>query len=39
MEYLTYAEIEGADKAPDLQQILGWPSDQALITASKETKS
>ena len=26
-------EIEGADKARHLQQILGWPSDQALITA------
>jgi len=31
-EYFTRVEIEGADKAHDLQQILGRPSDQALIT-------
>jgi len=31
-EYFTRVEIEGADKAHDLQHILDRPSDQALIT-------
>ena len=32
-ECVTCAEIKGVDKVRDLQQILCWPSDQALITA------
>ena len=31
MEYFTRADIEGSDRAHDLQQLLGWPSDQQLI--------
>ena len=31
MEYFTCADIEGADRARNLQQILVWPSNQKLI--------
>ena len=33
MDYFTRADIEGADRARDLQHLLGWPSDQHLINA------
>ena len=33
MEYLTRSEIEGVDRAHDLQHILGWPSNQHLINS------
>ena len=32
-EYFTRTEIKGADCARELQQTLGWPSDQALISS------
>ena len=32
MEYFTRKEVEGVDRAHDLQYILGWPSNQQLIT-------
>ena len=33
MEYFTREDIEGASRAPDMQHILGWPSNQQLIKA------
>ena len=31
MEYFNRVDIEGADRAHNLKQLLGWPSDQQLI--------
>ena len=33
MDYFTHVETEGADRARDLQHLLGWSSDQQLINS------
>ena len=37
MEYFNHTDIEGVDIAHELQQQLGWTSDQQLINALSKT--
>ena len=36
MDYFTRAEIEGSDRARDLQHLLIWPSDQQLVNSTSK---
>ena len=36
MEYFTRADIEGEDRASELQHLLGWTSDQNLFNAQSK---